>query len=156
WPDLNRRPLDPQSSALTKLRHSPYSPVSLGGPGLSFAVPGKIACMGTTKSTCRLAAAVAASTAIAAGLLTVGAPAASAQSAQKKPTPPLWSPPTTSATPQFSGTASNGATGDAVKAVEQRLDALHYFTGTVDSTFDDETAHAVTAFQKVNNLPRTG
>jgi hypothetical protein len=23
WPDLNRRPLDPQSSALTKLRHSP-------------------------------------------------------------------------------------------------------------------------------------
>ena len=24
WPDLNRRPLDPQSSALTKLRHSPY------------------------------------------------------------------------------------------------------------------------------------
>ena len=26
WPDLNRRPLDPQSSALTKLRHSPYLP----------------------------------------------------------------------------------------------------------------------------------
>src|SRR5687768_2583792 len=25
WPDLNRRPLDPQSSALTKLRHSPWS-----------------------------------------------------------------------------------------------------------------------------------
>ena len=24
WGDLNSRPLDPQSSALTKLRHSPY------------------------------------------------------------------------------------------------------------------------------------
>ena len=24
WPDLNRRPLDPQSSALTNLRHSPF------------------------------------------------------------------------------------------------------------------------------------
>jgi hypothetical protein len=27
WRDLNSRPLDPQSSALTKLRHSPF-PVS--------------------------------------------------------------------------------------------------------------------------------
>ena len=27
WPDLNRRPLDPQSSALTKLRHSPLRTV---------------------------------------------------------------------------------------------------------------------------------
>ena len=37
WPDLNRRPLDPQSSALTKLRHSPYGrsvTVLPGAPGL--------------------------------------------------------------------------------------------------------------------------
>ena len=112
--------------------------------------------MRSTRTTRRTAATVAASASIALGVVAVGAPAASAQSTTKKPTPVLWSPPTTSATPQFSGTASDGATGDAVKAVEQRLDALHYFTGTVDSTFDDETAHAVTAFQKVNNLPRTG
>ena len=33
WRDLNSRPLDPQSSALTKLRHSPLLLRSLVGPG---------------------------------------------------------------------------------------------------------------------------
>ena len=39
WPDLNRRPLDPQSSALTKLRHSPrWSPPMTGA--VSSEAPG--------------------------------------------------------------------------------------------------------------------
>jgi lipoprotein-anchoring transpeptidase ErfK/SrfK len=40
--------------------------------------------------------------------------------------------------------------------VEQRLDALHYFVGSVDGSYDDDTYEAVLAFQKTNNMNRTG
>src|SRR5438093_4307575 len=36
--DLNRRPLDPQSSALTKLRHGPYRSPDSTGPGVHVAL----------------------------------------------------------------------------------------------------------------------
>jgi len=49
-----------------------------------------------------------------------------------------------------------GASGPAVKALEQRLDALHYFVGALDDKYDDDTFEAVMAFQKVNRLKRTG
>jgi lipoprotein-anchoring transpeptidase ErfK/SrfK len=49
-----------------------------------------------------------------------------------------------------------GDQGDQVRALEQRLDALHFYVGQVDDVFDDDTAYGVTAFQKVNDLPRTG
>ena len=39
WGDLNSRPLDPQSSALTKLRHSPCGDASLAPPAPPFGVP---------------------------------------------------------------------------------------------------------------------
>lgn len=43
-----------------------------------------------------------------------------------------------------------------VLQVEQRLAALHYDVGAVDGQFDDNTANAVMAFQKVIGLDRTG
>jgi len=41
-------------------------------------------------------------------------------------------------------------------AIEQQLEALHYFVGAVDGDIDDTTLSAVMAFQKVNGLARTG
>jgi peptidoglycan hydrolase-like protein with peptidoglycan-binding domain len=49
-----------------------------------------------------------------------------------------------------------GARGADVAALEQRLNALHYEVGTVDDVFDQNTAYAVTAFQKVTGMERTG
>ena len=49
-----------------------------------------------------------------------------------------------------------GARGAEVAALEQRLDALHYDVGKVDDVYDQNTAYAVTAFQKVHGLGRTG
>ncbi|MBW3556217.1 MAG: L,D-transpeptidase family protein [Actinobacteria bacterium] len=41
-------------------------------------------------------------------------------------------------------------------ALEEALDARRYYVGVVDGTFDQDTRHAVVAFQKVTGLPRTG
>jgi peptidoglycan hydrolase-like protein with peptidoglycan-binding domain len=49
-----------------------------------------------------------------------------------------------------------GARGPDVAALEQHLNALHYYVGTVDDVFDQNTAYAVTAFQKVTGMDRTG
>ncbi|MCU1496363.1 MAG: hypothetical protein JWM47_316 [Acidimicrobiales bacterium] len=49
-----------------------------------------------------------------------------------------------------------GARGPDVAALEQHLNALHYEVGTVDDVFDQNTAYAVTAFQKVTGMDRTG
>jgi lipoprotein-anchoring transpeptidase ErfK/SrfK len=51
---------------------------------------------------------------------------------------------------------AEGATGENVKALEQRLVDLKYFIPAVDTTYDEDTTAAVTAFQKTNNLGRTG
>lgn len=40
--------------------------------------------------------------------------------------------------------------------IEQKLASLHYDVGPVDGTYDDQTASAVLAFQKVYGLDRTG
>lgn len=90
-------------------------------------------------------------------LLLVASPALAAGPAPA-PAPPLtlFPSPTTTAPPVVTTTLDVGSSGPAVKAVEQRLDALHYFVGTVDDKYDDDTAQAVTAFQKVNNLDRSG
>jgi hypothetical protein len=47
-----------------------------------------------------------------------------------------------------------GDHGDEVRAVEARLDALHFDAGAVDGVFDDATAFAVQAFEKLADLPR--
>ena len=49
-----------------------------------------------------------------------------------------------------------GATGPAVVAFQQRLAALSYLVGPANGTFGSATGYAVTAFQKVQGLPRTG
>lgn len=49
-----------------------------------------------------------------------------------------------------------GDKGDAVAALERQLGSLHFDVGPADGAFDDATASAVTAFQKVTGLPRTG
>lgn len=49
-----------------------------------------------------------------------------------------------------------GARGPDVASLEQHLNALHYEVGKVDDVFDQNTAYAVTAFQKVMGMERTG
>lgn len=49
-----------------------------------------------------------------------------------------------------------GAAGASVRSLEQRLAELHYALLGVDAAFGEDTRDAVTAFQKVEGLPRTG
>jgi peptidoglycan hydrolase-like protein with peptidoglycan-binding domain len=49
-----------------------------------------------------------------------------------------------------------GSSGPAVAELERRLTELRYWVGTLDDAYDDDTAHAVTAFQKVAGLQRDG
>ena len=50
-----------------------------------------------------------------------------------------------------------GSHGSAVKALQQRLIALHYFdVSRADGVFGQNTYHAVIAFQKVQGLARDG
>ncbi|MGH9278269.1 MAG: L,D-transpeptidase family protein [Acidimicrobiales bacterium] len=56
----------------------------------------------------------------------------------------------------ISGTLEAGSKGPQVRTLEARLDTLHYFVGPIDETYDEQTAQAVMAFQKVNGMNRTG
>ena len=49
-----------------------------------------------------------------------------------------------------------GDRGPQVLLLEQRLDALRFDVGVPDIVYDENTAHAVTAFQKLAGLPRSG
>jgi N-acetylmuramoyl-L-alanine amidase len=51
---------------------------------------------------------------------------------------------------------SLGARGPSVRALEQRLAAMHYALQRVDGLFGGDTYEAVLAFEKVHGLPRTG
>ena len=53
-------------------------------------------------------------------------------------------------------TLSIGSRGEAVKEVERRLDLLRFDVGDVDGRFDGQTWQAVVAFQKLNQLPKSG
>src|ERR1700689_1246527 len=64
-----------------------------------------------------------------------------------------------SATPAYvppSGTLSEGSSGAAVKALQQRLASLKYDPGTIDSHFGADTEDAVWAFQEINGVKVTG
>jgi peptidoglycan hydrolase-like protein with peptidoglycan-binding domain len=50
----------------------------------------------------------------------------------------------------------SGDTGPAVSQLQARLFGLGYWIAAVDGNYGLTTSQAVTAFQKVNNLPRTG
>jgi lipoprotein-anchoring transpeptidase ErfK/SrfK len=71
-------------------------------------------------------------------------------------TAPGVAPTAPAAAPAITSTLDVGASGQQVQMVEQRLDQLHYFVGAVDGTYDDDTSEGVLAFQKTNNLDRTG
>ena len=89
---------------------------------------------------------------------TVTPPPAAAKPAPA-PSPAPAPAPTQAAQPAqatISGTLDIGSSGDAVRAVEQRLDSLRYWIPNVDSNYDEDTYQAVMAFQKANNLDRTG
>jgi lipoprotein-anchoring transpeptidase ErfK/SrfK len=51
---------------------------------------------------------------------------------------------------------STGAKGDAVAALESRLTTLRFNPGKADGAYDSQLTMAVMAFQKQQNLPRTG
>ncbi len=77
---------------------------------------------------------------------------------QQAPTPTQSSPTPAPAqsTSQETVTASLGATGENVRKIENRLREMKYYVGSVDTTYDDDTFQAVTAFQKVQGMDRTG
>lgn len=49
-----------------------------------------------------------------------------------------------------------GSSGPDVVAYQQRLTALSYLVGPANGSFGSATGYGVTAFQKVEGLPRTG
>ncbi len=65
-------------------------------------------------------------------------------------------PAASSATPASDAALQMGSTGEAVRALQQRLAALGYRPGTHPGLFDAETASAVLAFQKRNGLVPNG
>lgn len=52
--------------------------------------------------------------------------------------------------------ASAATSSSPDRALEQHLSDLSYDPGPIDGTFDGDTAYAITAFQKVHGLDRTG
>lgn len=73
----------------------------------------------------------------------------------------LWSKSTSSGGYYYAPTAAvvpdmpmlyRGCTGDAVKTLQDKLNALGYNSGNVDGIFGAKTYAAVTAFQKANSL----
>jgi peptidoglycan hydrolase-like protein with peptidoglycan-binding domain len=68
-----------------------------------------------------------------------------------QPPPPPWS---IGAVPAKG--LGPGARGPQVRAIEERLTAFRFDVTVLDDVFDQNTGHAVVAFQKVTGLPRTG
>jgi lipoprotein-anchoring transpeptidase ErfK/SrfK len=74
--------------------------------------------------------------------------------AQPPPAPQPPPPPAIGAVPAAG--LGPGDRGPQVQLVEERLAALRFGVMTVDDGYDQNTADAVVAFQKLANLPRTG
>lgn len=64
--------------------------------------------------------------------------------------------PTPLATSGTSTTLKSGASGTAVKSLQQRLKELGYYTGSVDGSYGTGTANAVRDFQAANGLSADG
>lgn len=71
-------------------------------------------------------------------------------------TRPVLAQPPNATLPAFSGTLGPGASGDVVRAYQQRLADLHFDPGTIDGHYGDATTYAVQALQKLTGAPRTG
>lgn len=75
------------------------------------------------------------------------------------PPPPsqTQTPPSQTPSPSRSPTGLRpGDSGPVVLALQHRLSDLGFWLGTPDGAYGALTAHAVTAFQKANGLPRDG
>lgn len=115
-------------------------------------------------STARILTGVTATLFVAAGLTACTRSGAyNAESTTTTSTTTTSSTTTTTVPPATTTTAKpippglgRGAKGPEVQALEERLASLKYDTGIVNDTFDAMTQHAVTAFQKVQGLSRTG
>lgn len=77
------------------------------------------------------------------------------QTLVKSVPPPPPPPPPPPAIP-IAPIAPANPSGPEVLALEQKLESLGYLVGKVDGVWDGATKHGVTAFQKVENLARTG
>ena len=69
---------------------------------------------------------------------------------------PALAQPANATLPAFSGTLGPGASGDVVRAYQQRLADLHFDPGTIDGHYGDATTYAVQALQKLTGAARTG
>ena len=65
-------------------------------------------------------------------------------------------PPTTTTTVPADGRLLPGMQGEPVRALQERLAALHYDPGKVDGRYGAGLTSAVMAFQKVAGMPRNG
>jgi lipoprotein-anchoring transpeptidase ErfK/SrfK len=101
----------------------------------------------TVAAACTAAAASSASAATS-GPARATAAVASKTVAARSATPAAYVPP--------SGTLSEGSSGAAVKALQQRLASLKYDPGTIDGHFGANTEDAVWAFQEINGVKVTG
>lgn len=100
----------------------------------------------------------------AAACAPAGAPAAAPSTSQPTlPAPPAPAPPSTAAPPPTTtppppppAGLGPGASGPEVEALQRALEAQKFSVGTVDGVYGQMTVHAVMAFQKTFDLPRTG
>ena len=87
--------------------------------------------------------------------LTGGSGAAPIVAPTAVPTPVPTAAPTATPVPA-SATLKEGSRGDAVKALQQKLIALGYLSGTADGAYGTGTKNAVRAFQSANRLSADG
>ena len=87
--------------------------------------------------------------------LTGGSGSAVVTTPTATPTPAPTQAPTATPVPA-SATLKEGSRGDAVKALQQKLIALGYLTGTADGAYGSGTKSAVRAFQSANGLTADG
>jgi len=62
----------------------------------------------------------------------------------------------TTVPPAESGSLRNGSEGAEVRELQQRLNDLGYYAGSIDGKFGDQTESAVRAFQRANGLKADG
>lgn len=72
-----------------------------------------------------------------------------------EPTPTPEATPEPTPVPEYP-VLEQGAKGDSVKAMQERLIALGYLSGGADGNFGPMTRQAVTKFQEAGDLPATG
>lgn len=88
---------------------------------------------------------------------TTATTATAVQTTTTTPTSTETEPATSPTTPSTAASSSTTTPSDPqLAAQQQRLADLGYWLGPVDGRFGSMTAHAVTAFQKAEGLPRTG